>query len=431
MRTYRIGIVGFGAIGSVHAWAHASLSYYYNPLPFRTRIVAVATAHPQTAAAAAAVCGAEHFSDDYRTVTESSDVDIVHICSPNNEHYQQLASAIAHEKHIYCDKPLVSSWSEVESLLPALSTYRQRLGMAFQLRFFPATVRAAHLVAEGRIGRVLSFRISYLHAGSADPDAPAKWKLTRSAGGGVIADLASHAVDLLAALGGEPVEMTAQSSIAYATRPAVEDPAHRVPIDAEDHVVALVRARFGATEPALGSVEATKLATGSEDELRFEIHGSSGALRFNTMAPHRLEFYDATRDAEPMGGERGWLAIETGQRYPRPTAPFPGPKFAIGWIRSHLASIADFLFALHEGREHRPGAADGIYAQHLIDCLRKSCTDGRTVFPMSREETANLLSGDSESDVEPLPHQSKPPSDATSGAAAESTPASAPRVDPQ
>lgn len=424
MRTYRIGLVGFGAIGSVHAWAHASLPYYYNPLPFRTKIVAVATAHRQTAEAAAAVCGAERASDDYRTVTESSDVDIVHICSPNNEHYQQLASAVAHEKHIYCDKPLVSDWSEVQSLLPALRGYRQRLGMAFQLRFFPATVRAAHLIAQGKLGRVLSFRVAYLHAGSADPSAPAKWKLTRSAGGGVIADLASHAVDLLAALGGEPVEMTAQSSIAYATRPAANDPSHRVPVDAEDHVVALLRAQFGSHEPALGTVEATKIATGTEDELRFEIHGSSGALRFNTMAPHRLEFYDATRAAEPVGGERGWIAIDTGQRYPRPAASFPGPKFSIGWIRSHLASIADYLFAIHEGREHRPGAVDGVYAQHLIDCLRTSCAHGRPLQPMSREEVANLLSGDKESEVESLPDKSETPQ--TSPAAAISDTGQAP-----
>ena len=69
--------------------------------------------------------------------------------------------------------------------------------MTFQNRFFPATMRAKQLIDEGVLGQVLGFRACYLHGGSANPDAPLKWKLTAAAGGGVIADLASHVLDLV------------------------------------------------------------------------------------------------------------------------------------------------------------------------------------------------------------------------------------------
>lgn len=391
MQTYRIGIIGFGAIGKVHAWAYSVLPFYYSPLPFKTRITAVATAHQHSARAAAEICGAGLATTDFRRLTESPDIDIIHICSPNNHHREQLASALKHNKHVYCDKPLVAGWDEAGELIPLLVAHRGRFGMAFQVRFFPTVQRAAHLLRDGRLGRILSYRLAYLHSGNADPQAPARWKLSRSAGGGVIADLASHVVDLLTALGGEIRELSAQSSIAFATRPSSDKPSRRIRIDAEDHLVALVSTSFGGDTPALGTIEATKIATGAEDELRLEIHGTKGALRINSMTPHWLEFYDATRPDVPFGGERGWTRIDVGQRFAPPAASFPGPKFAMGWVRSHLGSIAEFLYAVHEHRDHSPNAVDGLYVQQLIDALQRSAHSSRPVVPLPRREVEALL----------------------------------------
>ena len=83
--------------------------------------------------------------------------------------------------------------------------------------------------------------------------------------------------------------------------------------------------------------------------MRLEIHGSRGALRFNGMDPHHLEFHDATAPDRPLGGLRGWNRIDTGQRYPPPATGFPSPKAAIGWIRSHVACLANFLEAVAAG----------------------------------------------------------------------------------
>ena len=129
---------------------------------------------------------------------------------------------------------------------------------------------------------------------------------------------------------------------------------------------------------ALGTIEATKLATGSEDEIRLEIHGSRGALRFNGMDPHHLEFHDATAPDRPLGGLRGWNRIDTGQRYPPPASGFPSPKAAIGWIRSHVACLANFLEGRRRrpARRARPGARDSRPAP---DGLRAAVGDGGAV----------------------------------------------------
>lgn len=375
MKVCNVGILGFGFIGKVHVYGYVNLPLFYDPVPLRAKITHVVASRPETAEKARETVGAEVASTDYRAVTENPAIDIVHICTPNHLHKEALLSAIKHQKHIYCDKPLVANEREAEEIRQALAGYRGVAQMTFQNRFFPATMRAKQLIDAGTLGGILDFRASYLHGGSASPDAPAKWKLTAAAGGGVIADLASHVLDLVDWLIGPFGSMMAATKIAYPERPSADDPTQKVAVDAEDAVVLLAQMQSGA----LGTIEATKIATGTEDELRLEIHGSRGAIRFNGMDAHHLEVYDATQPDRPLGGLRGWNRVDTGQRYPSPAATFPSPKASIGWIRSHVACLENFLEAVAAGRPAQPGLEQGIRVQHLMECVRQSSATKRWV----------------------------------------------------
>ena len=375
MKTYNVGILGFGMIGKVHAYGYMNLPFCYDPVPLRARITHVVTSREETAEKARQTSGADAAGTDFRAVTEDPQIDIVHICTPNHLHKQALLSAIAHQKHIYCDKPLVANLAEAEEIRTALAGYQGIAQMTFQNRFFPATMRAKQLIDQGALGEVLGFRACYLHGGSASPDAPLKWKLTAAAGGGVIADLASHVLDLVDWLIGPLHSVMAATQIAYPRRPSPTDPTRKLTVDAEDCVMCVARLPSGA----LGTIEATKTATGSEDEIRLEIHGSRGAIRFCGMDPHHLEWHDATAPDRPLGGLRGWNRIGAGQRYESPATSFPNPKAAIGWVRSHVACLANFLAAVAEGRPTQPDLLQGIRVQYLMDCLRRSAAEKRWV----------------------------------------------------
>jgi predicted dehydrogenase len=375
MKQYKAGIIGFGFIGKVHAYGYLNLPLFYDPLPLHARVTHVCTSSMATAEKGKAQINADVATTDFRAITESPDVDIVHICTPNHLHKDALLSAIRHNKHIYCDKPLVTSMAEAEEIWAAAKNYTGTAQMTLQNRFFPAVMRAKQLVDEGRLGKVLEYRAAYLHAGSANPNTPLKWKLSGASGGGVIADLASHVLDLVQHLVGDFTAVSAASHIAYPDRPSVRDPNARVPVDAEDCVMFLARNR----DNALGCIEATKIATGTEDEFRFEVHGSKGALKFNSMEPHFLEVFDASQSDQPIGGISGWTRIATGQRFPSPAAAFPGVKFSMGWLRAHVACLANFLNDVALKRPGEPGLDQGVYIQYLIERVRESCKSGQWV----------------------------------------------------
>jgi len=357
-RTFGVGIIGFGFMGRTHPYGYVNLPLFYDPVPCKTRLIGVATSRPETAEAAQRALGFDVATTDWRELIARPDIDIIHICTPNKLHAEQVLAALAAGKHVYCDKPLCTSRAEADQIARALPAADVTHQMVLHNRFFPATMRARQLVDDGFIGDVLSFRSAYLHAGSVDPNAPLRWKLdVELGGGGVILDLGSHILDLVQHLVG-PLKVTdCTTYVAFPERPSAKSPGEKVKVTAEDTAVMTVRASNGAP----GQIEATKLATGAVDELRFEIHGTRGAMRFNLMEPSFLWVYDQTQPA----AERGWRALETVQSYP-PPAVFPPWKVGIGWLRAHVACLHSFLAAVAEGRPAQPGLEVGVQLQHLM-----------------------------------------------------------------
>ncbi len=371
MKTYRVGIVGFGFIGKVHAYGHLNIPLFYDQDAFASRIVKVCTSRPETGAKAVRQLGGTvEAVTDFRAVTEDPEIDIVDICTPNDRHAEAIRSALAHGKHVYCDKPLCATLAEADAIEQALTGYHGIGQMTLQNRFFPATLRAKELIDEGRIGEILEFRGQYLHSGSADPRAPLKWKLEA----GTIADLGSHILDLMTYLVGDFKSLAAATHIAYAERPAAGEPGKMRPVTAEDNMTVLARLANGAS----GVITASKIATGIEDGFGFEIHGSKGALRWEPMNLDKLFYYDASAAGAPQGGIRGWTAIDCGQRYDRP-AGFPTPKAPIGWLRGHMHCLYTFLESVHTHRQLGPGLERGIAIQRLMSKVKEAAAGGQWV----------------------------------------------------
>ena len=373
-----VGVIGYGFMGKTHTYAHKTIPLYYDPPPVHTAMKVVCRADPARLAEAVASGGFERTAGSFEEVIGDGEVDIVHICTPNAAHMPALRAAIAAGKHIYVDKPVTASLAEADELAGLLKGYAGKAQVALQYRFFPATLRAKQLIDEGFVGPVTHFRAAYLHSGSVDPDKAVNWKSTAAAGGGVIRDLGVHVLDLIWWLIGPFESANCVSRIWSPRRPKLGKPGETMTVDVEEAALITLQAADGA----FGSVDVSKIATGTEDEMRFEIHGRYGALRWNLMQPDTLEVYDERAPGGDYGGDTGWKTIPCMQKYPAPGGKFPGSSSTAGWLRAHVHSVYAFLNAIAAGTDPSPSLAEGIHRQRLLEALREAAsTGGRVDLP--------------------------------------------------
>lgn len=369
MDEIKVGIIGFGFMGKTHTYGYRTIPLHYNNLPFKIKLVGICDASAQVAQQAKETLDFEFATTNPDDIFSRKDISVVNVCTPNVYHKEMVLKALSAGKNVYCDKPLTAGYDESRAIIDALEKFPVITQMALQYRFFPATMRAKELIEEGRIGKIMSFRAAYLHSGSVDPNKTLGWKQDKKfGGGGVLFDLGAHVFDLIYHMLGEYAGLLAETRIVYPQRP--DKNGNMVDIEADDLALIIVRMKNGGT----GIIEASKIATGANDELRFEIHGDRGAIRFNLMDPNWLDFYDNTAPEAALGGVKGFTRIECVQRFRKPGGDFPNSKFSIGWIRSHVHCLYNFLDCVYTGKTASPSFKEGAYIQYVMEQAYKSDT---------------------------------------------------------
>jgi len=355
VKPFRIGIVGY-SFGRVHAEAYRQIPFYKD-LGAPIELVGVATSRPETAARAKAEGGFAFATADWRELVNSPDIDIVHVCAPDDLHHPIASAALAAGKHVYCEKPLARTVAEAEDLLARARASGRVAQMAFQMRFGSAVQAARRLVREGTLGDITSFRITYLHSGYEDPNRPLSWRLDQArTGGGVLYDLGSHAIDLIAYLVGRPQRVMGLTRTFIKERPDAQGSPRRVPVGVDDVAMAMLETESGA----VGVLEATRLATGLRRGPDITIYGTRGSVAFNGFTNHNeLNLYVK---AEKVPGLGGWETINTGGRNPVPLS---------------VAAQAHFLEAIRDGRtDVEPSFATGLQVQRVLAAVQESAGSG-------------------------------------------------------
>lgn len=375
MQTLGVGMIGYGFMGKMHTYSYLSLPMLYDPAPARIRLVGVCTASEESGQKAIEQAGYQFATQDYHELIARDDIRIINVCTPNFLHKEQVIAALEAGKHVYCDKPLAMDLDEARQIWQVAEKAKTIHQMAFQYRFIPAMLKAKMLIETGFLGRVYQFRVLYLHSGYIDPNRPMSWRLDKSRGGaGAAYDLGSHIIDLTRYLLGDFEQVLATTETFVKKRPVSPGSTEFAPVEVDDVFWSQVRLKSGA----VGVIEASRMSTGAMDEIRFEAHGEKGAIRFNSMDPNWLEVYDATLPTGDYGGDRGFKRIECVQHYPKPAA-LPGPRFSIGWMRYHIASIHDFVNNVVNQHQSQPSIEDGLKVHKVLDASFNSIATGKWV----------------------------------------------------
>ena len=139
------------------------------------------------------------------------EVHAVYVGTPVFLHAPQTIQSLRAAKHVLCEKPMAMSEAEARTMLQAAEASGKTVGVAYYRRSYPKVQRAKQLLEAGAIGKPVLAELTS-HAWF-DGQGSRSWLVDPAkAGGGPLFDVASHRIDVLNFLFGEPMQVSAQLS---------------------------------------------------------------------------------------------------------------------------------------------------------------------------------------------------------------------------
>jgi predicted dehydrogenase len=373
-RPLRVGIVGFGWMGQVHARAYARLRQHYPDAPLAPVLVAVADNAPDNRLAqAVAAYGFSDVHTDWSELVGRADLDLVSVTGPNFVHRDVAVAAAQTGKHVWIEKPAGRNAEETREIRDAVRAAGVSSAAGFNYRNVPAVERARQLIRDGQLGTVEHLTIRLLTDYAAHPDAGLTWRFrNEEAGSGVLGDLVSHGLDLGRHLAGGITELVADRATFVRSRPLVDaavDRSMRVSggvrgvVENEDYVSVLLRFANGAR----GVLESSRVAVGEQCSYQVEVHGKRGALAwdFRRMGELRValgqDFTDAayaTLFCGPGDGELGAFQ--------------PGSGVPLGFDDLKVVELHRLVQSIDTGQPVGATIEDAVRAAELVDAIADS-----------------------------------------------------------
>ena len=284
-RKLRMGIVGGGQgsfIGRVHVTAAV--------LDNRAALVAGAfssdAARSKASAAdydvvpARAYGSYEEMFDRERTLPAGERIDFVSVTTPNHMHFPVAKAAVEAGFHVVCDKPLTLTLSEAEALAAVVANAKVVFAVSHNYTGYPLVRQAREMILSGQLGEIQAIRAEYIQGWlrtrlESEGQKQAAWRTdpTKSGAAGCFGDIGTHAYNLGRYMTGLlPEKISGHLKIFVPGRPL------------DDYGTAVIRYENGA----LGTVTASQISHGRENDLRIQIDGTLGSLEWHQEEPNKM-----------------------------------------------------------------------------------------------------------------------------------------------
>jgi predicted dehydrogenase len=293
----------------------------------RSRLAGIVTRDPAKAAAYGVPAW-----PDLEAALAGCDAGAVYIATPVFLHAPQTIAALRAGRHVLCEKPMALRYAEAVSMQRAAEASGRTLGIAYYRRMYPKVARAKELIEAGVIGRPV-FAEATSHDWFYPADGHRAWLIDPAlAGAGPLFDIASHRIDLMNYLFGQPTRVSGHlSTLVHPT--LVEDNA-TVVIEYDTGARGVVDVRWHSRTP--------------RDE--FRIRGTLGEL-----------------DLTPLNG---------------PSLVHPGGIEQVPAHENlHYPCVEDFVSAVLGGNPPRSTGATALAAEWVMNEARRDDTAHGTPQP--------------------------------------------------
>jgi len=284
-RKLRMGIVGGGQgsfIGRVHVTAAV--------LDNRAALVAGAfssdAARSKASAAdydvdpSRAYGSYQELFDKERALPADRRVDFVSIATPNHMHFPVAKAAVEAGFHVVCDKPLTLTLVEAEALAKLVSSSQGVFAVTHNYTGYPLVRQAREMILAGELGEIQAIRAEYIQGWlrtrlESEGQKQAAWRTdpTKSGAAGCFGDIGTHAYNLGRYMTGLLPEKISANLKVFVPGRSLDDYGH-----------AVIRYENGA----LGTVTASQISHGRENDVRIQIDGTSGSLEWHQEEPNKM-----------------------------------------------------------------------------------------------------------------------------------------------
>jgi predicted dehydrogenase len=182
----------------------------------KSKVVALVSGHPEKAAKLAARYGvnpkAIYNYDNYDTLRDNQEVDVIYIVLPNSMHAEYTIRGFQAGKNVLTEKPMAISPAECQSMIDAGNKAGKKLMVAYRCRYEPYNQAMIKMARDKALGGV---KIIDAEAGFNIVD-PTQWRLKKAmAGGGSLMDIGIYALQAARYISGE--EPVAVNAMTYTT----------------------------------------------------------------------------------------------------------------------------------------------------------------------------------------------------------------------
>ncbi|MDR2632668.1 MAG: inositol 2-dehydrogenase [Treponema sp.] len=329
----RIGLIGLGRIGKIHAENSARRV----PGAWLEGIADIALQQEQLSWAEG--LGVRLISRDPRDILKDPSIDAVLICSATHTHADLIIAAAAAGKHIFCEKPIDLSVPRVKAALAAVKQAGLILQIGFNRRFDHNFTRIRELTRAGDLGAVQLIKIT-----SRDPAPPPPVYVASS--GGLFMDMMIHDFDMARFQAGSEITQV------YAAGAVLIDPEIGKAGDVDTAIVTLTFANG-----ALGVIDNSRQAVYGYDQ-RVEVFGSKGVAVAENDLPNQVRVSTAAGVTEEK----------------------PLYFFLERYKEAYIAELASFVDAVVQHTPPKVSGEDGLENMYAALAAGKSLKEKRAVF---------------------------------------------------
>ena len=338
MNAVRVGIIGCGVMGGLHAAAirkHPEAS-----------LAAVADIRKDMADALAQEYGAEKSYASAEALIADPTIQGVTLALPTTPRTGLALKALAAGKHVLLEKPVAMNCAELREMIAAKGD-RIAGCCSSRMRHFPSAQRAAECVATGALGRVRSVHCRCIASRKAPPEKlPPSWRLKQEVnGGGILVNWGCYDLDYLLGILGwklQPEQVLAKTW----PIPAVYQSYVPEGSTADTHVTALILCKGGESI----TFERAEYAT-STPSSTWRIIGDAGSLHLDMgVSPDKRIVLDRANAASVIAPETIWEGEEDKDIM-------------------HAGVIHDFIDAVRDGRPCMTSLEQSMTLQQITDAI--------------------------------------------------------------